>query len=108
MRAETRPEYCTTYECVEDPTDSAILTVPSPLCSGEDFLGTVVMEENTQDVDLTSVRTLVKSVSKLAKHLQVSNSAIYRWIEVNRDSRVVTTSCMGQSSTTWNCATCFR
>ena len=42
------------------------------------------MEENTQQVDLTSVRTLVKSVSKLAKHLQVSNSAIYRWIEVNR------------------------
>ena len=42
------------------------------------------MEENTQQVDLTSVRTLVKSVSKLAKHLQVSNSAVYRWIEVNR------------------------
>ena len=42
------------------------------------------MKQDTQKVDLSSVRTLVKSVSKLAKHLQVSNSAIYRWIEVNR------------------------
>jgi hypothetical protein len=34
--------------------------------------------------DLTSVRTLIPSVSKLAKHLALSCGAIYRWIEVNR------------------------
>lgn len=42
------------------------------------------MEENTQQVDLTSVRTLVKSVSKLAKAIGVTQRAIYRWIEVDR------------------------
>ena len=34
--------------------------------------------------DLTSVRTLIPSTSKLARHLGLSLSAIYRWIEVNR------------------------
>lgn len=34
--------------------------------------------------DLTSVRTLIKSVSKLAKALDLSSAAIYRWIKVNR------------------------
>ncbi len=34
--------------------------------------------------DLTSVRTLIPSPSKLARHVGLSQSAIYRWIEVNR------------------------
>lgn len=34
--------------------------------------------------DLTSVRTLVTSVTALARHLKLSNNAIYRWIKVNR------------------------
>ena len=34
--------------------------------------------------DLTSVRTLIKSVSKLARHLKISPNGIYRWISVNR------------------------
>ncbi len=32
----------------------------------------------------TSVRELIKSVSKIARHLKVSKSAIYRWITVDR------------------------
>jgi hypothetical protein len=34
--------------------------------------------------DLSSVRTLITSVSKLAKALRLTNNAIYRWIAVNR------------------------
>lgn len=34
--------------------------------------------------DLTSVRTLVKSVSALARHLKMTTNSIYRWIAVNR------------------------
>ena len=34
--------------------------------------------------NLSSVRTLVKSVTKLARHFGLSNNAIYRWIAVNR------------------------
>jgi len=34
--------------------------------------------------DLTSVRTLVTSVSKLAKAMRLTNNAVYRWITVNR------------------------
>ena len=34
--------------------------------------------------DLSSVRTLITSVSKLAKALRLTNNALYRWIAVNR------------------------
>lgn len=34
--------------------------------------------------DLTSVRTLVRSVSALARHLKMTTNSIYRWIAVNR------------------------
>ena len=34
--------------------------------------------------DLTSVRSLVTSVTKLARHLKLTNNAVYRWINVNR------------------------
>ena len=34
--------------------------------------------------DLSSVRSLVTSVSKLAKAMRLTNNAIYRWIAVNR------------------------
>ena len=40
--------------------------------------------EPKEKPDLTSVRTLITSVSKLARHLNVTNSAVYRWIYVNR------------------------
>lgn len=36
------------------------------------------------EADLTSVRTLVTSVTALARHIKRTNSAIYRWIKVNR------------------------
>jgi predicted DNA-binding transcriptional regulator AlpA len=44
------------------------------------------MEEAAQEdsADLTSVRTLVTSVTALARHLGLTNNAIYRWINVNR------------------------
>ena len=44
----------------------------------------VTATQTPEKPDLTSVRTLITSVSKLASHLGVSNSAIYRWIYVNR------------------------
>lgn len=34
--------------------------------------------------DLTSVRTLITSVTKLARHIEISPSSIYQWIKVNR------------------------
>lgn len=34
--------------------------------------------------DLSSVRALIPSVSKLAKHIKISANGIYRWIAVNR------------------------
>lgn len=34
--------------------------------------------------DLTSVRSLVTSVSKLARHLGITSNGVYRWIKVNR------------------------
>ena len=52
------------------------------------MLGGVVTHQNTMtkqtSPDLTSVRTLIPSTSKLARHFGLSLSAIYRWIEVNR------------------------
>jgi hypothetical protein len=36
------------------------------------------------EADLTSVRTLVTSVTKLAKHLGVAPASVYRWIKLNR------------------------
>ena len=34
--------------------------------------------------DLTSVRTLITSVTKLAKHLEITSGSVYQWIKVNR------------------------
>lgn len=43
------------------------------------------MTPNLQETpDLTSVRTLVTSVTKLANELNITPSGIYRWINVNR------------------------
>ncbi len=42
------------------------------------------MPEVTEKPDLTSVRTLVRSVSALARHLKMTPNSIYRWIAVNR------------------------
>lgn len=40
--------------------------------------------ETKKKPDLTSVRTLVRSVSALARHLKMTTNSIYRWIAVNR------------------------
>jgi transposase-like protein len=42
------------------------------------------MVELDEKLDLTSVRTLIRSVSLLARHLKLTPNAIYRWITVNR------------------------
>ena len=42
------------------------------------------MEEEEEKPDLSSVRSLIKSVSPLARHLKLTTNAIYRWITVNR------------------------
>lgn len=40
--------------------------------------------EQTPERDLSSLRSLITSVTPLARHLKMTNEAIYRWIEVNR------------------------
>jgi len=40
--------------------------------------------EEEEKPDLSSVRSLIKSVSPLARHLKLTTNAIYRWITVNR------------------------
>lgn len=42
------------------------------------------MVKKSKEPDLSSVRSLVTSVTKLANHLKLSNNAIYRMIKVNR------------------------
>lgn len=42
------------------------------------------MTEAPEEPDLTSVRALIPSVTPLARHLKLTNNAIYRWIRVNR------------------------
>lgn len=44
----------------------------------------VTEHQEATKADLTSVRTLIKSVTKIAKHLRLSNNAIYIWIRNNR------------------------
>lgn len=45
---------------------------------------TQTADQTKAQPDLTSVRTLITSVRKLATHLNVTPSAVYRWIGVNR------------------------
>jgi len=40
--------------------------------------------KKVEEIDLSSVKTLIKSPTALAKHVNLTVNAIYRWIKVNR------------------------